>query len=515
MRERVGENINRALHRLFRDDAGLFLLGEDVLDPYGGAFRITKGLSTGYPDRVLTTPLSENAVVGVGAGLALTGNRVVVEVMFGDFLLLAFDQLVNFAAKSVAMYGRRVPLPLVVRCPVGGNRGYGPTHSQNPQKHLIGVPHLTLYEMSPLHDAYDLLTAALGRAEPAVLFEDKVLYTQWHRGVGTPAQDGFECVALPGPGQWMRVDRAGSPAPDMVLIVTGGVANRALDAVRLLHERAGLTVTLLVPGQLYPFEAEPVLPLVESAGLACVAEEGGRGGSWGTEVAAVLHERAWGRLAAPVALVASADSVIPAAPHLEREVVVQTESIVRGLTALHRSAGGHHPLAAAPPAPTREHVAAPPFHEIVVPVLNPNDDRCMLVDRLVADGDHVTAGTPVATVETSKATADIEADRDGVLRWLRDTGDEVRFGEAIARLGGAVVERGEADARTAGAPRGDGPRPVSRNRAAVAAAVTASHRTIPAAFGAVEVELDRATAFLDRLSDRLDSVVDLPTLIVK
>ncbi len=107
------------------------LLGEDVLDPYGGAFRATKGLSTRFPDQVLSTPISENGIVGVANGLALTGRRVLVEMMFGDFLLLAFDQIVNFAAKSVSMYGRRVPLRMVVRCPVGGGRGSDPVDSDS------------------------------------------------------------------------------------------------------------------------------------------------------------------------------------------------------------------------------------------------------------------------------------------------------------------------------------------------------------------------------------------------
>ena len=145
-------NLNRGLHTVFANDPRVYLLGEDVLDPYGGAFKVTRGLSTRYPDRVLTTPISEGAIVGVGNGLALAGDRAIVEVMFGDFVTLAFDQIVNFAAKSVAMYGRRLPMHLVVRCPVGGNRGYGPTHSQCPQKHFVGVPDLALFEVSPFRE---------------------------------------------------------------------------------------------------------------------------------------------------------------------------------------------------------------------------------------------------------------------------------------------------------------------------------------------------------------------------
>ncbi|MFC7644147.1 hypothetical protein ACFQX6_28000 [Streptosporangium lutulentum] len=146
---RVAENLNAALHGLLDDDPTAYLLGEDILDPYGGAFKVTKGLSTRFPGRVIGTPISEGALTGVAAYLALTGNTAVAEIMFGDFVALAFDQLCNFASKSVSMYGRRLPLRMVVRCPTGGGRGYGPTHSQSLQKHFVGMPGLSLYEMSP------------------------------------------------------------------------------------------------------------------------------------------------------------------------------------------------------------------------------------------------------------------------------------------------------------------------------------------------------------------------------
>src|SRR5262249_31058390 len=130
------------------------------------------------PDRVLSTPISEGAIVGVASGLALRGNRVIAEVMFGDFVGLCFDQLVNFATKSVTMYGTRLAVPLVVRCPVGGGRGYGPTHSQNLAKHFVGVPNLSLFELSPFHDNRSVFDRMLALGEPCMFFEDKGLYAE-------------------------------------------------------------------------------------------------------------------------------------------------------------------------------------------------------------------------------------------------------------------------------------------------------------------------------------------------
>ncbi|MGI5282873.1 alpha-ketoacid dehydrogenase subunit beta [Nonomuraea polychroma] len=312
---RVAEDLNAALHRLMDHDPALYVLGEDVLDPYGGAFKITRGLSTRFPDRVLTTPISEGAITGIAAGLALSGDRAIVEIMFGDFVALAFDQLMNFAAKSVSMYGTRVPMRMVVRCPVGGGRGYGPTHSQSPQKHFVGIPGLALYEVSPFHDNLAVFEEMLGRGEPCVLFEDKVLYTRPMHVVEPP----------------FSVERAGDVArvflddqPDCVIVAAGGVAHRAIAAMRSLLLEEEIVATLVVPSRLYPFDAD-----IPAARFVFVVEESTGGGTWGAEVAHVVHQRHWDRLDRPVTLVHSADSVIPTAAHLEREVLVDAAAIHR------------------------------------------------------------------------------------------------------------------------------------------------------------------------------------------
>jgi pyruvate dehydrogenase E1 component beta subunit len=328
------ENLNHALHSVLAADPRVYLLGEDIADPYGGAFKVTKGLSSRFPDRVLTTPISEGAIVGVGGGLALAGDAAIVEIMFGDFVALAFDQLLNFASKSVTMYGRRVPIRLVVRCPVGGNRGYGPTHSQSPQKHFIGIPGLSLYEMSPFHDNRIVLAELLSRGEPAILFEDKVLYTRRMHCEGT-VDDLFR-FRLVGDLAQVYVDQPDQL--DCAIIAPGGLAARAISAARSLLLAEELVCQVLVPSRLYPLRLEPVLPVLASARQVCVVEEGTAGGTWGSEVAQLVHRRLWGSLRRPVRLVHSADSVIPTAAHLERAVLVQDTDIHAALRAAVREA---------------------------------------------------------------------------------------------------------------------------------------------------------------------------------
>jgi pyruvate/2-oxoglutarate/acetoin dehydrogenase E1 component len=327
---RVAENLNAGLHQLLAADPNAYLLGEDIADPYGGAFKVTAGLSSRFPEQVRTMPLSEGTIAGVAAGLALAGDTAVAEIMFGDFAALAFDQIVNFAAKSVSMYGRPVQLRMLVRCPVGGGRGYGPTHSQSPQKHFVGVPDLHLYEMSPFHDARTLLPRILDRAVPAMLFEDKVLYTR-------PMADSGELDGLFGHdliGPWPGTARVFVDDPEAyhcVLIAPGGVVHRALAAARTLLLEHEITCLLLVPSRLYPLDLEPLLPIVERAELTGVVEESTAGGTWGAEVAQAIHGRLWSRLRRPVRLIHSADAVIPSARHLESRVLVQESTIVRAV----------------------------------------------------------------------------------------------------------------------------------------------------------------------------------------
>jgi pyruvate/2-oxoglutarate/acetoin dehydrogenase E1 component len=327
-RERVAENLNLALHALLDEDPRAYVIGEDIADPYGGAFKITSGLSSAHPDRVLSAPLSESGFAGFGAGLALAGNRVIVEMMFGDFVALAFDQLVNFASKSVTMYGRKIPVRMVVRCPSGGNRAYGPTHSQSLQKHFIGVPGLCLYEMSPFHDNRGVLASIFDRGQPAMLFEDKVLYTQPMYADGI-VDDLFRFEICDGPDPVVRVFGDERQAPDWAIIAPGGMVSRALAASWSLLLDMELTCELLVPSRLYPFDIRPLLPTLTRARHIAVVEDATAGGTWGESIGHQIYQELWDELRHPVQLVSAPSAIIPAARHLEQEVLVQDTTIYR------------------------------------------------------------------------------------------------------------------------------------------------------------------------------------------
>jgi acetoin:2,6-dichlorophenolindophenol oxidoreductase subunit beta len=321
-----------ALRHTLESDPRVVVLGEDILDPYGGAFKVTRGLSTDFPTRVRATPISEAAISGVSAGLALAGFRPIAEIMFGDFLGLCFDQIINHIAKYGAMYNGAATCPVIIRTPSGGGRGYGPTHSQSLEKHFLGIPHLRVVAGSLWHDPLPLFKDFLADDRPVLHIEHKLLYPLHMAMDGEP---GFVVVSADGsdgfpPTLSIRL----VPREECALSVVAygyqaQLARRVLERLAIEEE---LFAELLVPAQLSPLDCAPLERSVSVTGSLLTVEESTGGWSWGTEVAAELATRLFGRLRRAPRVLASARDVIPSAPAREAEVLVgerQIEHAVR------------------------------------------------------------------------------------------------------------------------------------------------------------------------------------------
>jgi len=314
--------LNSALHSAMRELPEMVVLGEDILDPYGGAFKVTRGLSDSFPGRVFATPISEAAITGVGTGLALQGFRPVVEIMFGDFVTLIADQLINHASKIRWMYGQPIDLPLVIRTPMGGRRGYGATHSQSLERLFLGVPGLSVVAVSPLGDPGRMLRAAVGGSGPVLFVESKILYSR-------ACLHGEDRVA------GMRADRpegdfptrrlSHDTDPDVTLVAYGGMVPLALEACEILHQREGLSCELVVPHRLAPLDIAPLAASVERTRRLVVVEEGTLSWGWGAEVVARLANIRW---EAPPQRVAAREFPIPAARSVEDAILPQVADIV-------------------------------------------------------------------------------------------------------------------------------------------------------------------------------------------
>jgi pyruvate/2-oxoglutarate/acetoin dehydrogenase E1 component len=269
-------------------DERVFLLGEDLLDPYGGAFKVTRGLSTRFPERVLTTPISESAIVGIANGLALRGLRPVAEIMFGDFVTLIADQLINHAAKFRWMYNDQVRVPLVVRAPMGGRRGYGPTHSQSLEKLFLGVPGLRVVAPNSLGDPADLLENAICQAEGPILFiENKILYTRNVLEAGDLVEWEIKSGGDSFPYFVLRIP---SVHPQITIATYGYNFELARAAALELAYEHEIFAEIVLFSQLSPFELDPLFDSVRRTGRLLTVEEGTHTLGWGAEVAARVAE---------------------------------------------------------------------------------------------------------------------------------------------------------------------------------------------------------------------------------
>ena len=325
------ESLNRGLRTCLEESDQVYVIGEDVLDPYGGAFKVTRGLSTDYPERVITTPVSEAGIVGVGVGMALRGLYPVIEIMFGDFIGLTVDQLINHAAKFRWMSNDQVRVPLVVRTPMGGRRGYGPTHSQSLEKHLLGAPGLRVVAATALGDAGDLLRKAVLEDEDPVLFlEHKALYAK--QIITHNELSDFEIDVSDEQYPSYRLCIAGAPTPVITLTAYGYSAELAREAVKRLAYEHEIFSELIVPTQLSPFELGDLIGAVSQTKRLLTVEEGTITLGWGAEVIArTLEELGAGFQAQRVA---ARDMPIPAAGLLETAVLPQVEDIIEAAIAL-------------------------------------------------------------------------------------------------------------------------------------------------------------------------------------
>ncbi len=341
----VLQSLNTALKEAFAANPNVYLLGEDVLDPYGGAFKVTRGLSTGFPERVIATPISEAGFVGVAAGMALRGLRPVVEIMFGDFICLVADQLVNHIAKFRWMYNEQVSVPIVIRTPMGGRRGYGPTHSQTLEKLYLGVPGLMVVAPAAYckadgrGDPGDLLYHIILEGEDPVLFVENKL--QYLLPVQSQAElDDFVLTGeeanpkLPLPTYTLTV--RGAPPATLTISAYGYMAELARQAVKRLAYEQEIFAELVVPTQLSPFEVRSISNSAARTGALLVVEEGTYSLGWGAEVIARVAEAAsdtpirFSRLAAQ-------DVPVPASGPLEARVLPGIDHIMQAATMMARA----------------------------------------------------------------------------------------------------------------------------------------------------------------------------------
>jgi pyruvate/2-oxoglutarate/acetoin dehydrogenase E1 component len=318
------ESLNQALHQLMHNDERVYLIGEDILDPYGGAFKVSKGLSTSFPERVITTPISESGITGFAIGLAMSGMLPIVEIMFGDFLTLCTDQIVNHACKFRWMYNDQVRVPLVIRTPMGGGRGYGATHSQSLESLFMGIPDLKIVAPSHYHQPGDLLiNAVLHENDPVLFVENKLLYPQelFVEKSDTPGKSGeFYCdIICNSDASYPTISLSLVPdeKPDICIVCYGRMPSLVVEAAYDVFIENEILVKLLIPSLIKPVPLMDLITVAEECKRVIIVEEGCLTGGWGAEVASQLYEKIFPYLNTPIQRIAALDSPIPSARTME------------------------------------------------------------------------------------------------------------------------------------------------------------------------------------------------------
>lgn len=312
--------VTSALRLVLREDPRAFLAGEDI-GVYGGAFGVTEGLLDEFgAERVRDTPISEDAIVGMGIGAAMTGMRPVVEIQFSDFIVNAMDAIVNQAAKLHFMYGGNVEVPLVVRAPGGGGTGAAAQHSQSLEAWFAHVPGLKVVMPATVQDAHDLLLASVLDPNPVIHLEHKLLYkTEGELTIrptvgDTPARLGEA-----------KVLREGT---DLTVVGHSIMAVRALEAATALAD-SGISAEVIDLRTVRPLDLDSVRASVKRTGRLLVTHEAPGAVGIGAEVAAgVVESDALDHLLAPVRRVTGMEVPMPYARELEKTVIPQTADVV-------------------------------------------------------------------------------------------------------------------------------------------------------------------------------------------
>lgn len=310
------EALREGLQEEMRRDDRVFLLGEDIAE-FGGTYKVTQGLLAEFgPQRVRNTPISETAIVGAALGAALLGMRPVAELMYIDFSTVAMDQIVNQIAKIRYMFGGKAKAGLVIRTQGGAGRSSGPHHAQSLEAWFCHTPGLMVVMPSNPYDVKGLIKSSIRSDNPVIFIEHKLLYNE--KG---PVPEEEYLVPI---GK-ADIKREGG---DVTLVATSRMVLRALKAAEALAED-GIEAEVLDPRSLVPLDEDAILQSVKRTGRLVIIHEAVKRGGYGAEIQAVVSEKAFDYLDAPIKRVAAANTPVPFAPTLENFVIPDERDIIK------------------------------------------------------------------------------------------------------------------------------------------------------------------------------------------
>ena len=316
------EAIREALEEEMERDTSVFLIGEDIADPFGGSFKVTQGLSTKFgTSRVRNTPISEAGLSGAAVGAAMAGMRPVPEIMYIDFAACCFDAIVNQAAKIRYMSGGQVEVPIVFRTQQGTGRSSAAQHAQSWEAIFAHIPGLKVVMPATPYDVKGLLKTAIRDDDPVIFIEHKMLY-----GEKGEVPDGEYTI----PFGVADVRREGK---DVTVIATSKMVHTCLEAAKRL-EKDNIDIELIDPRTIVPLDKNTILQSVKKTGRVVIVQEAVERCGFASELAAMIMEQAFDYLDAPVKRIAAANTPVAFAPDLENFVVPNAEQVYEQIKAM-------------------------------------------------------------------------------------------------------------------------------------------------------------------------------------
>ncbi|OLB46186.1 MAG: alpha-ketoacid dehydrogenase subunit beta [Ktedonobacter sp. 13_2_20CM_53_11] len=311
----LGQAIREALAEEMRRDPRVFMMGEDIAEA-GTPFKVLSGLVEEFgTSRVIDTPISEAGITGMGVGVAMTGMRPIVDIMFGDFIGLAMDQIVNQAAKVHYMSGGKLKVPLVVRTTLGATRRTAAQHSQSLHAWVSHIPGLIVVLPSTPYDAKGLLKTAIRDDNPVIFFEDKMMYQ-----LKGPVPEGDYIIPF-------GVADIKRPGNDITIVATSSMVQIALAAAEGL-EKLDISAEVIDPRTMYPLDRDTLIESAKKTSRVIVVDEGYERYGVTAEIASVISDGAFYFLDAPVKRMGAMNVPVPFSPALEDLTVPTADSVM-------------------------------------------------------------------------------------------------------------------------------------------------------------------------------------------
>ena len=401
------QRLNNELAKYVNDHNNVVVVGEDIHDPYGGAFKITRGIQSKNPNKVFSTPISEAGFTGISAGAALLGMRPIVEFMFADFVALAADQIINHAAKYRQMYNSKVECPLVIRLPSGAGRGYGPTHSQYLENLFFGIPGLSIFALSrwlPVKSFYRLITQ---NTEPVILIEDKVEYSK--RANYQEANLTVDIVDNNSSVIFKQID---SHDLNVALFCYGAGVGIAIEAQEALLVEYEIDAVVIAVAKLCPLDLGSIDTHLRSV-KNCVVIDHSIGGGGFEQL--MFKELYTSFSDCNLSSVRAPNITIPASAELETSALISPEKIVDHV--IHDKMEQSRLM--------QQEI------QLLAPKLNANDDDLKVVKVHCEYGQKVHSGTLIADLETTKSVFEFTSSHTGFVYLSVKEGDVVNVGSLL------------------------------------------------------------------------------------